>query len=338
MSIESPVTYEQLQDLEDDFEEVELELIRQQTKLSKPLYAKRAELVADIPNFWPLVFEQSPPDIDEYIQPSDAALLLGSLRSLSVDRFELPDGDPRSFAIRFDFAENDHFHDKTIEKKFWWRCAKDGWSGLVSEPVNIAWKSPDKDLTGGMLALARKIWEEDRNNSSSSSSSKSKDKVESDAKKQLKEQMNKTGLGGVSFFAWFGFRGRDISAQESREATEAERQKRQAREAGKQVDDDDDKDDEDEDDDDEDEYEYEVFPTADDLALAIAEDLWPGATKYFGESDIWHPPSVDSIDTRLLVQAQEQDAMSDAAFESDAEMSDGGDDEDRQKKRRRNGD
>ncbi|RCI07465.1 hypothetical protein L249_4570 [Ophiocordyceps polyrhachis-furcata BCC 54312] len=308
MSTESHVTYDQLQDLEDDFEEVELELIRQQAKLSQPLYAKRAKLVADIPNFWPLVFEQSPSDIDEYIQPSDAALLLGSLRSLSVDRFELPGGDPRNIAIRFDFAENDHFYDQTIEKKFWWRRAKDGWTGLVSEPVDIDWKSPDKDLTGGMLALARKIWEED---------GKAKNKTESDAKKQLKEQMNKTGLGGVSFFAWFGFRGRDISADESREATEAERQKRQARDAGKQVDDDDD---DDKDDDVEDEYEYEVFPTADDLALAIAEDLWPGATKYF-------------------IQAQEQDAMSDAGFESGGgEMSDDDDDDDRQKKRRRNGD
>ncbi|RDA89994.1 hypothetical protein CP533_2683 [Ophiocordyceps camponoti-saundersi (nom. inval.)] len=309
MSIESPVTYEQLQDLEDDFEEVELELIRQQAKLSEPLYAKRAKLVADIPNFWPLVFEQSPSDIDEYIQPSDAALLLGSLRSLSVDRFELPDGDPRSISIRFDFGENDHFNNKTIEKKFWWRRAKDGWTGLVSEPVDIDWKSPDKDLTCGMLALARKIWVEDHD-----SGGKTKNKDESDAKKQLREHMNKTGLGGVSFFAWFGFRGRDISAQESCEATEAERKKRKARDDGKEVEDEAD----DDDDDVEDEYEYEVFPTADDLALAIAEDLWPGATKYF-------------------IQAQEQDAMSDAGFESDGEMSDDGEDE-RQKKRRRNGD
>ncbi|KAF4585526.1 NAP family protein [Ophiocordyceps camponoti-floridani] len=307
--VESAVTYEQLKDLQDDFEEADVELLRAQDKLSKGLFAKRAKLVADIPNFWPLVFEQSPCDVDEYIQPSDAALLLGSLRSLSVERFELPDGDPRSLSIRFDFADNDHFHDKSLEKKFWWRRAKDGWSGLVSEPIDIRWKSPEKDLTGGMLSLARKIWEEDGTGVDSGS--------ETEAKKELKQLMSKTGLGGVSFFAWFGFRGRPISAEESREATETERQKRQARKDGKQTDEADS-----DSDDSQDEYELEIFPLAEDLALAIAEDLWPGAINYF-------------------IQAQEQEAMSDAAFESDDDDDDDmgveDDDDERHKKRRRNG-
>lgn len=307
--VESAVTYEQLKDLQDDFEEADVELLRAQEKLSKGLFAKRAKLVADIPNFWPLVFEQSPCDVDEYIQPSDAALLLGSLRSLSVERFELPDGDPRSLSIRFDFADNDHFHDKSLEKKFWWRRAKDGWSGLVSEPIDIRWKSPEKDLTGGMLSLARKIWEEDGTGVDSGS--------ETEAKKELKQLMSKTGLGGVSFFAWFGFRGRPISAEESREATETERQKRQARKDGKQTDEADS-----DSDDSQDEYELEIFPLAEDLALAIAEDLWPGAINYF-------------------IQAQEQEAMSDAAFESDDDDDDDmgveDDDDERHKKRRRNG-
>lgn len=50
--------------------------VRQQYALSKPLYARRAELLTKIPNFWPLVLEQAPMDIDEYIQPSDSAILL----------------------------------------------------------------------------------------------------------------------------------------------------------------------------------------------------------------------------------------------------------------------
>ncbi|PHH79002.1 hypothetical protein CDD80_5855 [Ophiocordyceps camponoti-rufipedis] len=307
--VESAVTYEQLQDLQDEFEEADVELLRVQDKLSKGLFAKRAKLVADIPNFWPLVFEQSPSDIDEYIQPSDAALLLGSLRSLSVERFELPDGDPRSLSIRFDFADNDHFHDKSLEKKFWWRRAKDGWSGLVSEPVDIRWKSPEKDLTGGMLSLVRKIWEEDRSGVDSGS--------ETEAKKELKQLMNRTGLGGVSFFAWFGFRGRPISAEESREATDMEREKRQARKNGQRSDEADT-----DSDDSQDEYELEIFPLAEDVALAIAEDLWPGATNYF-------------------IQAQEQEAMSDTAFESDDDddmsVEDDDDDHERNTKRRRNG-
>ena len=35
--------------------------------------------------------------------------------------------------------------------------------------------------------------------------------------------------------------------------------------------------------DDEEEYEWEIFPTGDDLAIAIAEDLWPNALGYFSE-------------------------------------------------------
>lgn len=92
--------------------------------------------------------------------------------------------------------------------------------------------------------------------------------------------MEKTGLGGVSFFAWFGFRGRDITPEEDREAAKEERERRQARKEGKEVEV---KDDEDEDEEDDDEYELEIFPTADDLAVAISEDLWPGAIKYFSE-------------------------------------------------------
>ncbi|KAM4056058.1 nucleosome assembly protein (NAP) domain-containing protein [Hirsutella rhossiliensis] len=299
-NLDTPISYEQLEDLEDDFEEVELELLRQQAKLTKDLYAKREKLVADIPHFWPLVFEQSPPDIDEYIQPSDAALLLGSLQSLSVERFELPAGDPRSIAIKFEFSENDHFENTTLEKRFSWRRAKDGWEGLVSEPVDIKWKA-DKDLTGGMLGLARKVWEEEKAGKTG----------ETEAKKKLKEQMDGTGLGGMSFFAWFGFRGRDVSADEDREAYKVQQERRQARKEGKEVEIEDEDGD---DDDDDEEYEFEIFPTADDLAVAIAEDLWPGAVKYF-------------------IQAQEQDAMSDMDFESDEDedMDDAGGEKQKEK-------
>lgn len=221
------------------------------------------------------MLEQSPPDIDEYIQPSDAALLLGSLKSLSVDRFELPDGDPRSIAIKFEFAPNDHFEDATLEKRFWWRRAKDGWAGLVSEPVPIRWK-PGKDLTGGLLGLARTVWDEHRAGRTG----------DSEAKTQLKTLKSATGLGGVSFFAWFGFCGRDISADEDREACRVERERRQARREGREV-----PDEAEQDDGHDDEYELDIFSTADDLAVAIAEDLWPGAIRYFGEFVLCPPRS-----------------------------------------------
>ncbi|KYK56789.1 putative nucleosome assembly protein C36B7.08c [Drechmeria coniospora] len=289
--LDCPISYEQLEDIEDDFEEADMELIRYQDKLTKDLYAKRDKIIAQIPTFWPLVFEQSPPEIDEYIQPTDASLLIGSLKSLSVERFELPEGDPRSIAIKFEFAANDHFENTTLEKKFWYRRAKDGWAGLVSDPVEIKWKSADKDLTGGALDLVMKVWEEDK---------AGKSEEETEAKKKLKEFIDNTGVDGASFFTFFGYRGRDISVEEDREAFKAEQEKRKARKEGKEVVEEEDEDFND------DEYEFEIFPTADDLAVSIAEDLWPGAMKYF-------------------IQAQELDAISDMEFESDDEMNDAND-------------
>ncbi|KEY66176.1 hypothetical protein S7711_07633 [Stachybotrys chartarum IBT 7711] len=288
--LDNPVFYHQLEELEEEFEQVNLELLRQQDALNKNLYAKREKLAAQIPNFWPLVFEQAPPDIDEYVQPSDAMILATSLVNLSVERFELPDGDPRSLSFRFEFSENDFFEDKVLEKKFWWRRHQDGWAGLVSEPVAINWKK-DQDVTGGMLDLVKKIWDEEQ-------AGKAKDE-ETEAKRALKAQMEKTGLGGVSFFAWFGFCGRKVSAEDDKKAQELEQKKRKALREGKEVDVMDEDEEEDEDDDD-DEYELEIFPTGDDLAVCIAEDLWHNALKYF-------------------TQAQEEDGLSDADFESDAE-------------------
>ncbi|KAF4464070.1 phosphatase 2a inhibitor [Fusarium albosuccineum] len=288
---EALITYEKLQAIEDDFEEVELEILRQQDKLTKDLYVKRQEVVSKIPQFWPLVFEQSPPDVDEYIQPSDSELLLNSLVNLTVDRFELPNGDPRSISLKWEFKENEWFEDKVLEKKFFWRYHKDGWSGHVSEPVEIKWKE-GKDLTNGMLSLAKKVYDEEKAGKTG----------ETEASKKLLSLMEETGMGGVSFFCWFGFRGRKVTPEESEEARKIEEQKRQDRKAGKEVDDDN----MDEDDDDEDEYELEIFPTADDLAVFIAEDLWPNAIKYFTNAQ-----EADDLPSDLDFEEMDEDDLDD---------------------------
>ena len=247
--------------------------MRIQDKMTRDLFAKREKTICQIPNFWPLVFERAPPEIDEYIQPTDAAVI-ASLKSLSVERFELPDGHPRSVSIKFEFAENDYFENTTLEKKFWWRHAKDGWEGMVSEPVDINWK-PNKDLTNGLLSLANKIHQEDK---------AGKREEQTPAKKELIKKLETTSLDAVSFFNFFGFRGRFITEEESREAARAEEEKRKARKEGKEVDEAKLDADEDEDEDDG-EYEFEIFPNADDVALTIAEDLWPEAIRYFREGE-----------------------------------------------------
>lgn len=302
--------------------------------VKRPLYEKRHKLVSQIPNFWALVFEQAPPDIDEFIQPSDSSLLLTSLTSLSVSRFEIEDGekgDPRSLCFRFEFGANDHFEDEVIEKKFWHRRSADGWSGLVSEPVEIRWKK-GKDLTGGLLGTVKKVWAAQQAEAEAKAKAKIKAKA-GDAnpkdltadERALKKKIENTGLGGLSFFAWFGYVGRNISAEESRDATEKARKERVTRQGGNDVsvngdDEDDNDDDEDDDDENENENELEIFPEGENLAIAISEDLWPGAIKYFSKYGKVHLGRASA--NHATAQAQEQDEVSDDDFESDADEED----------------
>ncbi|KAK1760869.1 nucleosome assembly protein [Echria macrotheca] len=288
------VTYQQLSDLEHDFDDVETEIIRQQVRLTEPLYEKRRELVSQIPGFWNLVIEQAPSDIDEWIQPSDSAVLLSSLTSLSVSHFEVEggaQGDPRSVAIRWEFAENDFFEDRVLEKKFWYRHSKNGSSGLVSEPVNIKWKE-GKDLTEGLLSLAKAVWDEDQAQGTIQTKKKRKDLTAT--QKALEEKIDSIGLGGVSFFAWFGFRGDPVTAEESRTAVQEQKDRRHRRKNGEDVES---PAREEEEEDEEEDVDLEIFPYGAQVAMAIADDLWPGAIKYF-------------------TQAQEEDEMSDVDFES----------------------
>ncbi|KAG8421820.1 hypothetical protein J3458_003664 [Metarhizium acridum] len=277
-----PVLYEQLEDIQDDFDQVDIELMRVEHKLTRDLYAKRDKVISQIPGFWPLVWEQAPPDIDEYLQYEDSNVIASALKNMSVERFELPDGDPRSFAIKFEFSENDYFEDKTIEKKFWYRHGKDDLAGLVSEPVEIKWK-PGKDLTKGLLTLAKKIHEDDKAGKTGVTENKT----------QLLKVKEDASTEGRSFFNFFGFRGHYITEEESREAAKTAEEERKARQEGKEVevkmdkdgDGDVDVDNDDAEDDDEHEYKYDVFPPGANVALAIAEDLWPEAIRYFQESE-----------------------------------------------------
>jgi hypothetical protein len=254
------------------------------------LFEKREKLVAKIPSFWPLVIEQAPPDVDQYIQPSDSAVLLSSLKNVSVSHFEIENGgkgDPRSIAIKMEFSENEYFEDTVLEKKFWYRRSKDGYAGLVSEPVPIKWKA-GKDLTQGLLDLAVKVWEEDKKQSQASGASKEKKVKPEDwtaDQKALREKIDAFGLGGVSFFCWFGYRGEDISAEDNALAVEEDKKRRAERREGKapELKEADDGEEEDDEEEEEDPLALEIFPDGDDLAVAFSEDLWPSAIKYFSE-------------------------------------------------------
>lgn len=104
---------------------------------------------------------------------------------------------------------------------------------------------------------------------------KSKKAVASPAHTKLKTLIESTGMGGLSFFAWFGFIGRRISAAESAAFVVAEKARREAVKAGKVPEPEEEEEAEDENE------SLEIFIDGDDLAVAISEDLWPSAIKYF---------------------------------------------------------
>ncbi|KAI4756380.1 nucleosome assembly protein family [Aureobasidium sp. EXF-3400] len=288
-----PVHYEDLALLETKFDEVDRQILAKQYVLSAPLYAKRQEIVSKIDNFWPLVFEQSPPDLDRYITPNDANIF-AKLKSLNVTRFEVPmgpekidseAGDPRSIAIRFEFDDNEYFTNSVLEKKFWYRRSNDGWTGLVSEPVKIDWKG--KDPTEGLNAAALAVFEARKKAGDMK-------KKGFPAHNKLLELIETNNVDNTSFFAWFGFISADryVSAEESAQANKEYKERQDKRSNGERV--------ESPEPDEEDMLEMtesdDVHPEGEELAQLIAEDVWPNAIKYF-------------------TQAQEMEDMSEMDFE-----------------------
>ncbi len=279
-----------------------------------PIYTKRARLISKIPFFWPLVFEQAPPEIDQYIQPSDSALLAAAFSSLTVTRFEIPGqlpplfaaaapepesnrvfGEPRSLCLRFEFKENEWFEDSVLEKRFWYRRARDGWCGRVSEPVKIKWKK-GKDLTGGLGAAAWELWEaqkktglldgvdSENGDGSAEGKGKGKEKQSLPEYEKLKKMVEESTEGSQSFFAWFGYRGRYVSKEESDVATNEVGQNWGRK--GKLPMDEEFGSEEKLGDGDEVEVPEdatEIFPRGEELAVGIAEDIWPSAILLFSK-------------------------------------------------------
>lgn len=252
------------------------------------------------------MFANSPPDVDEYVLEDDAAVLGTALKNLSVERFEVDDqgqGEPRSFRLTFEFRpqDNENFDNEKLVKDFHWRKQitrspagkKRTWEGLVSEPVRINWK-PGKDLTKGLLdaacdlADAEKKGKGDRKDLPEFAKLQSKIEEAAEANHEGKDaddddfDLGGMSPAGTSFFSLFGYRGRKVSAEESKAATKEDDERFEKLLKGEQVDDEND-DDVDEDDDEEDIDEAaEIFPDGDELAIALAEDLYTHAFKYFG--------------------------------------------------------
>lgn len=292
---ENLATYEELAHLEQEFDDVDCEVsecnllpaqhpphpndlsVRASYKLSAPLYKKREAIIAKIPAFWALVLEQAPQDLDQFITPSDSKLLAESLTNIEISRPEVndPTGDPRTITIAFSFKENEHFSDAVLSKTFYFRRASDNWTGLVSQPTKISWKK-GKDLTKGLTDAACALWEKRGTGKEQPAVDGAKPPQEEGT---LRRKLQTLGDESTSFFTFFAFvsERRYVSAEESQEAVKAEKDRRDRRAKGEDVEDVKAAEDGYE------EQDLEVCPHGAELAMTLAEEVWPHAIKYFGK-------------------------------------------------------
>ncbi|KAL8999036.1 MAG: hypothetical protein Q9169_002034 [Polycauliona sp. 2 TL-2023] len=203
--------YDTLARIEAQLAAIELDYLRKTYLAARPKFLDRATAIEAIPDFWSTVIDEAPAEIDQRIQPRDVPAL-NCLIGLDLDRFEVKDddnGEPRSFKLSLTFKPNDWFFDSKIEKKFYWRMSHTGWSGLVSEPVNVRWKK--RDLTDGLLDLAVNLWQRELH-------LESDDLGKTEEYQTVVERVQRTPQDAISFFAFLGFRGHRVSAEESNAA------------------------------------------------------------------------------------------------------------------------
>ncbi|KAL8908343.1 MAG: hypothetical protein Q9207_000871 [Kuettlingeria erythrocarpa] len=263
--------YDTLARIEEQLANSELESLRRTYIATRSKFLERAVAIEAIPGFWSTVIDEAPPEIDERIQPRDVAAL-SCLIGVDVERFEVQDadhGEPRSVKLKFTFKPNEWFADEHLEKNFYWRMSRHGWSGLVSEPVGIQWRN--LDLTEGLLDMAVKLRKKEEE---LYGSGQTRDDAKSTEEfKTLVEKIERTPQDAISLFAFFGFRGHDISARESEEAALRKRRLAEGADQWKEMD-----------------KESpplpdtEIYPHGEEVAIAFCEDLYPGATHYFSMS------------------------------------------------------
>ncbi|KAI4207781.1 MAG: hypothetical protein LQ348_000477 [Seirophora lacunosa] len=288
--------YYTLARIEEQLADIELESLRKSYIATRPKFLERASAIDAISDFWSTVIDEAPAEINQRIQPRDVPVM-NCLAGIDVERFEVQDearGEPRSVKLTFTFKPNAWFADNKIEKTFYWRMSKHGWSSLVSEPVGIQWK--DRDLTEGLLDMAIGLWKMEQENGQNNGQGRA-DVRTSDEHMKLMEKVGRTPQDAISIFGFFGFRGHHVTGAESAEALERRKRMIEGVEEWEELNSDSPP-----------LPDTEVYPHGEEVAVAFSEDLYPGATHYF-------------------TAAKERDAkISDEEVVSDSKSSDESDD------------
>lgn len=213
-----------------------------------------------------------PAALGTVLTPIDGEIL-NSIESLNVERYQIKsdtEGEPRSIRFTFHFAENNYFSDTTVVKDFEYKAFGDGPGGYVSTPLNFKWKKQAKKQgLNAFLDLAEQLYQAEQA-LVSNGGIEQKERESLWQYEKLREEMEKEEdkaeeNDGHSFLEWFGYRGAVNTAPKSKP---------------KNGDAEGDSDDEDEDEDDG-MLDVEIFPAGEDVAIAIAEDLWPNVMDYF---------------------------------------------------------
>lgn len=240
----------------------------------KSLFEKRQTLLNHIPDFWPTVFLNGPEEVQQFFSPNDLAIL-ASIKSFSVERYQIKsqtEGEPRSLRFTFQFEENEIFEDQTLVKEFEYKPNDHGPGNLISKPVPIKWKGKKKDVTNGLLTAAVELHAAEEA-LKVKKGDQMVDIVEREGLWQYEKlreklvQAEESTEEEPSFINWFGFRGA-VAAK----VPENDKQNG-----------DEEEDDDVDDDDDEAMLDVEVFPAGEEVAIALAEDLWPNVMDYFSK-------------------------------------------------------
>jgi hypothetical protein len=302
----SKATVRKVNVLDHKFHEASLRIQARQILTLRPLTDELHALVRDSElqkDFWSRVMQTSR-RLEEYVTAVDADML-SYTTNVSLDFFDVNDqgeGDPRNFKLVLDFAPNPYFSNTQVAKPFYWRkkqitTAKGKTrfvEGYASEPLDFDWKE-NRDPSRGLIAAANELYKAELAN---------KDKKRTDLPQYKKlgellasqaeaadldidedeaQDLSALSPAGVSFFAFFAFRGLDVTAEQSAAAVKADEERFQKMANGEDVDDEDDDDEDDDDDEVDDLDDVEVFQDGEEVAQIFAEDIWPNALKLYSK-------------------------------------------------------
>jgi hypothetical protein len=282
----------------------------------RPLYEKRRAAVKQIPGFWRNVFLNAPEEISANYSSGDVAAL-AAIEDFYVTRPDITSetqGDPRSLKFEFTFADNEHFSACTLVKEFVWKPSEtgDGPGSLVSKAVPIQWKGKKGDLSKGMLDMAVEL-EKAEEAMKLKKGGEEIELVEREGLWQyekLREAIEKSEEAEddePTWLNWFGFRGRvEKRSEEKKEEENGEDEEELVDEFDSGL------------------LDVEIFPSGEDVAIALAEDLYPDAMDFFSMP---LGPQTDFQTLTSAVQSQEDDDDQFDGFEEGSDDDEMDDDE-----------